>query len=78
MNLPTLEAYLADFTLRCDGRKDLLIIQERVERGECPFLDCTYEHDANFRMMRRFYSRNIPMLQPLLSNILDKLLKEVN
>jgi len=78
MNLPTLEAYLEDFTLRCSGRADLIIVRERVERGECPFLDCVYNHDAEFRMMRRFYSRNIPMLQSILLSLLDKLLKEVN
>ena len=78
MNLPTLEAYLEDFTLRCSGRADLIIVRERVERGECPFLDCVYNHDAEFRMMRRFYSRNTQMLQSMLLKILDRINEEVS
>lgn len=78
MNLPTLEEYLKDFRERCGGVEDLRGVQQRVLNGECPFLDCNFEKDTNFRSMRRYYRQNLQSLQPMLLHIIDHVNEEVN
>lgn len=78
MNLPTLEEYLKDFRERCILTGNLEGIQERVLKGECPFLDSRFEKDILFRSMRRYYRHNFHAVKQTLLNIIDSVNEEVN
>ena len=78
MNLPTLEEYLKDFRERCKRVDNLEGVQERVLKGECPFLDCGFERNIMFRSMRRYYRHNFHIIKEMLLTIIDRVNEEVN
>jgi len=72
MNLPTLKEYLKDFTVRCAQVDNLEEVLQRVERGECPFPDCGFENNQEFRKMRRFYHRSQDVVKPEIIQLLHE------
>lgn len=76
MNLPTLEEYFQDFVERCKQVEDLPSVRQRVLNEECPFLDCGFEKNIEFREMRRFYRQNLEILKSKLITLIDELMKD--
>ena len=56
---PTREEYLMDFRERCHRVKDFEILKQNVINRECPFLECDFERDTEFKTMRRYYRKHI-------------------
>jgi len=63
MNEPSPQEYMEDFKFRCHDiiikGGDLESVKKAILRKECPFLDCQFERDAEFRRMRRYYRKEI-------------------
>jgi len=73
MNEPSLDEYLSDFNHRChsvlDSGGSLLKVKKAILQKACPFLDCAFEKDAEFRRMRRYYRKAIQ------NGLMDNLLR---